>query len=89
MFVLPNQQRPFPRVGFSISHRVGNAVRRNRIKRRLRSCFDQVLPHLDPGWDILVVARQALEGCEVSFSEFQSAVNELLGLAGLLNNDEY
>ena len=89
MFVLPDSQRPYSRVGFSISHRLGNAVRRNRIKRRLRACYDQALPHLEPGWDILVVARQPLRGSAVSFSDFQSAVSELLGLAGLLNNDGY
>ena len=87
MFVLPKTQHPCPRVGISVSHRLGNAVRRNRIKRRLRACYDQVLPRLEPGWDILVVARQPLGGREVSFADLQSAVSELLVLAGLLNND--
>ena len=87
MFVLPDSRHPYPRIGSSISHRLGNAVRRNRIKRRLRACYDQVLPRLEPGCDILVVARQPLGGREVSFSDLQSAVCELLLLGGLLNND--
>lgn len=87
IFVLPDSQCSYPRIGFSVSHRVGNAVRRNRIKRRLRACFDQLLPDLEPGWDILVVARQPLGRREVSFADLQSTVTELLVLAGLLNNN--
>ena len=87
MFVLPDSRHPYPRVGISVSRRLGNAVRRNRIKRRLRACCDQVLPCLEPGWDILVVARQPLGEREVSFADLQSAVSELFVHAGLLNND--
>lgn len=46
------------RVGFTASKKVGNAVARNRAKRRLRALAREVLPdHALPGWDYVLVAR--------------------------------
>lgn len=47
-----------PRVGFTCSKKVGNAVIRNRAKRRLRAVAAQVLPGLArPGWDYVLIGR--------------------------------
>ncbi len=46
------------RVGFTASKKIGNAVLRNRAKRRLRSLAREVLAGLArPGWDYVLVAR--------------------------------
>ena len=46
------------RVGFTCSKKVGNAVARNRAKRRLREIARQVLPTQGrPGWDYVLVGR--------------------------------
>lgn len=46
------------RVGFTCSKKVGNAVQRNRAKRRLRALARMVLPdHGQPGWDYVLVGR--------------------------------
>lgn len=46
------------RVGFTCSKKVGNAVARNRAKRRLRAVARLVLPsHGKPGWDYVLVGR--------------------------------
>jgi ribonuclease P protein component len=46
------------RVGFTASKKIGNAVLRNRAKRRLRALVREVLPPLaNPGWDYVLVAR--------------------------------
>lgn len=46
------------RVGFTASKKVGNAVVRNRAKRRLREIARAVLPQEGrPGWDYVLVAR--------------------------------
>ncbi len=48
------------RVGFTASRKVGNAVRRNRARRRLRAVAEQVLPaHADAGHDFVLIARAA------------------------------
>lgn len=46
------------RVGFTASKKIGNAVLRNRAKRRLRAVARDVLPALGQrGWDYVLVAR--------------------------------
>ncbi len=45
------------RLGLSVSRRVGNAVVRNRWKRRLREAFRVVRPRLPPGNDFVIVVR--------------------------------
>lgn len=48
------------RIGFTASKRVGNAVRRNRARRRLKAAAALVMPvHAAPGRDYVVIAREA------------------------------
>lgn len=50
--------RAMARIGFTASKKVGNAVLRNRAKRRMRAVVHQVLTALArPGWDYVLVAR--------------------------------
>lgn len=58
LFVRRNRQG-HARLGISVPKRVGNAPRRNRIKRRLREAF-RLMQHDWPGdgaWDLIVVVR--------------------------------
>jgi ribonuclease P protein component len=48
---------PHPRLGLSVSRKVGNAVVRNRWKRLLREAFRLDRPTLPPGMDLLVIPR--------------------------------
>ena len=46
------------RIGFTASKKIGNAVARNRAKRRLRALAREVLPAMaQPGWDYVLVAK--------------------------------
>ncbi len=49
---------PPPRVGFTVSRKVGNAVARNRARRRLRAAAETVMPrHAAPGEDYVLIGR--------------------------------
>ncbi len=48
------------RVGFTASRKVGNAVARNRVKRRLRAAVSELFPvHAEPGFDYVLIGRHA------------------------------
>ena len=50
---------PGPRIGFSVSKKLGGAVQRNRLKRRFRAIARQLLPHCPTGYDMIFVIRPA------------------------------
>lgn len=61
MKVIPNSLE-FSRYGISVSRRVGNAVTRNKVKRRIREILR--LSVLTPGWDMVFIARASAAGCD-------------------------
>lgn len=80
-----NQESKSPAsLGISISQKVSKkAVVRNRLKRRIRAVFRQLLPQVKPGWNIIVTVRaQALE-CE--YEHFLRELKELLIKAEIIN----
>jgi len=56
LYSLPNNL-PHSRLGLSVSRRVGNAVRRNRIKRMLRESFRLMQHDLPGNYDLVIVVR--------------------------------
>ncbi len=72
--------REMTRFGFIVSRRLGKAVVRNRVKRRLREACRQ-LP-LRPGWDIVIIAREPAKAAD--FWELKRALEEVFRRAGLL-----
>ena len=51
------------RVGFTVSKKVGNAVKRNRARRRLREAASQIMSvHAKPGFDYVIIGRYATLG---------------------------
>ena len=79
MKALPNGLA-WSRYGFSVGRRVGGAVVRNQVKRRLREILR--LSQLKPGWDIIFIARPPVAGAD--FAGLGRSVQNLLSRAGLL-----
>ena len=60
VLVVQASEAPRVRVGVTAGRSVGGAVQRNRAKRLLREAIRPLLPDLLPGWDLILIARQAL-----------------------------
>ena len=58
-----------PRLGLSVSRKVGNAVTRNAVRRRLREVFHSALSEMPGSWDLVVSARP--EAAEASLHELK------------------
>ncbi|MEG1880801.1 MAG: ribonuclease P protein component [Oscillospiraceae bacterium] len=67
------------RFGITTSKKIGNAVIRNRAKRRIRELYRMNVQNFKPGFDVCVVARvrTATEKHEVLVKDFESACRNL------------
>ena len=57
LYTFPNPSTQRPRLGLSVSRKVGGAVERNRVKRLLREAWAATEDQLGPGLDVVVLAR--------------------------------
>ena len=64
MHAFPNESGT-PRLGLSVSRKVGNAVTRNAVRRRLREVFYSTLAEVPGSWDLVVSARPAAAGASL------------------------
>lgn len=70
------------RYGISTGRRVGTAVVRNRIRRRLRAILRRMGSQVEPGWDILLVARPT--AAETTQHDLERALTKMMTSASLL-----
>ena len=73
------------RIGITVSKKLGHAVVRNRIRRRLREVYRLNEEKFLPGWDIVVVARSRC--LDTDFRSLVKAYLSLAEKAGLLKED--
>ena len=48
------------RFGFVVSKRLGKAVQRNKIKRRMREAVRHRISQIKPGFDVILIARKQI-----------------------------
>ena len=70
------------RVGYTVSVKLGHAVVRNRVRRRLREIYRLNSPALKTGWDIVIVARGRC--VDARYAKMDEAFLALCGKLSLL-----
>ena len=74
------------RVGITVSKKLGGAVVRNRVRRRLREVYRLNEAMFQPGWDIVVVARS--RALSADFGELTRSYLALAKKAGILRETD-
>ena len=74
------------RVGFTVSTRLGRAVVRNRVRRRLREIVRLSAPAMRTGYDLVVVAR--IRCVDAEYRKMERAFLSACGQLGLLREAE-
>ena len=69
------------KLGITVSTKIGNAVTRNRVRRRLKEIYRLNEESLSPGFDIVIVAR--VQSRHVGYKELESAVLALFAKHGI------
>jgi len=77
---------PVNRLGYTVSTKLGHAVVRNRVRRRLREIVRLNSPRLKTGWDIVIVARRRCVGAD--YRKMDAAFLRACGELGLLKEAE-
>ncbi|MFW6287248.1 MAG: ribonuclease P protein component [bacterium] len=80
LYYFPNKSN-INRVGFSISKKIGNAVVRNKIKRRLREII-RLKENVKTGYDIIVIARKPV--VKLDYKGMERDINKLFDRANLI-----
>lgn len=83
--IYAKSRNPSVRIGLSVSKRVGNAVRRNRAKRRMRAALTPLLDRIAGGYNVILVAKSDVP--DAPFSELTAQMESVFRRAGLLLNE--
>ncbi len=80
LYVFPRGDEGDPRLGLSVSRKVGGAVERNRVKRLLREAFALESDRLPAGTDAVIVARTEARGLaeREGLAGIRRAIGELI-----------
>jgi ribonuclease P protein component len=69
------------RFGLATGKRLGGAVIRNRVRRRIREGLRAMAPSFQPGWDVLIIARPAI--VEADHDAVVGALRQVLRAGGV------
>jgi ribonuclease P protein component len=73
-----------PRIGVAAGKKLGSAVKRNRLKRRLRAAVQQVYPNIQRDVDLILIARAPM--AEATVLQLVAALTEILQRAKVWHN---
>ncbi|MFS0615332.1 ribonuclease P protein component [Lederbergia ruris] len=86
VYILKKEEQENFRIGLSVSKKVGNAVKRNQIKRYIRQVFHELSPQIKRGNDYVIIARKPV--AEMDYHQTKKSLQHVLRLGKVLNKLE-
>lgn len=86
VLVYARNEEGYSRAAVVASKKVGNAVMRNKVKRRVRASLDLTWQKVIPSWDLIFYARPRIT--EAKFEEIQNTISHLLRQADLMSEEK-
>lgn len=82
VYILAKPNQPHFRVGLSVGKKVGNAVHRNAVKRKMRASIQAMEAEMVNELDFIVIARPGVS--TLSSQEVYSNLKHVFTLAGII-----
>lgn len=83
VYIMKKNAQPHFRVGISVGKKVGNAVRRNRVKRQIRQALFELKEDISSEYKFVVIARPAV--INLNTHEVKQNIRHVLKLAKVMN----
>ncbi|MCM3588129.1 ribonuclease P protein component [Mesobacillus maritimus] len=87
VYVLKKEDQPCFRIGLSVSKKLGNAVKRNQIKRYIRQSFLELKDQVKQGHDYVIIARKPT--AEMDMHDVKKSLEHVLKVARVLKKKNY
>ncbi|MEC1374511.1 ribonuclease P protein component [Heyndrickxia oleronia] len=84
VYVLKKGDQDHFRIGLSVSKKIGNAVKRNEIKRYLRQSIHELHEWIEQGNDYVIIARKP--AADMNFHEVKKSIQHVFKVAKVIKN---
>lgn len=69
------------RVGFTISKKIGNAVTRNKIRRRMKEAYRLNFEKIKPGYDLIFIPKKHI--VDIPYNELEGSMIHIMKISGV------
>lgn len=70
------------RVGYTITKKIGNAVTRNKMRRRMKEIYRLNFHNIKEGYDLIFIAKRSI--VNISYDELESSMIHIMSISKLL-----
>ncbi len=70
------------RVGYTITTKIGNAVNRNSLRRKMKEIYRLNFHKIKPGYDLIFIAKKGIK--DISYKELEGSMIHIMSLAKVL-----
>lgn len=86
LYTFPKQGQEHWRVGLSVGKKIGNAVKRNQVKRYLRQAIHEIENQIRPDVDFILIARPDIQ--DKDFHQVKQSMMHVMKLTDILQTTQ-